>query len=287
MRLSEEIMTTLTAERVLSTGEPARIDSYKIEQFTEANNPWLTEEAWRVHAEGYVDSGFVKPEAVLADGTLPTDIDKSRGDNIDYFLATNAEKPSDRATMRRVSLSPGQSYRDLPAYKLCAGSISPDGEAILAAIPDQARTLKEIAGLAKVRGANPLGIFELLRNGFQESVPGEVWFFGVVSTTLDSLKRQLGEDNFTILGEEVRFKDDRINESVALTPALIGGDKLLDNIMASYYKADSRNQLRLLRNFMFFSAGLKREQMSEEAFGFKQFILRQMAARTATQAVEE
>jgi molybdopterin/thiamine biosynthesis adenylyltransferase len=244
-------------------------------RFTEADNPLLAQAAWRTHARGYLDAGFILPDAIdETTGWLPEDIDKTRGANTDYYLAIDPQKSNEDydATMRKVNLAPGISYKDLPAYGLCENGLSAFGKAQLAQLHAEGVNIKEIGGLA---GRSPMAIYEVIRTAIHDALgKNEAWLFSIVSTTHESLTRNWGSEALTVIGEDTLLDDPRVRKNLYLRPAMLYPDTFNDTLLKAYMEAESpRDRARLQRSFMFFTDGLDESQMSYRVLQARQDIL--------------
>lgn len=256
-----------------------RLDSYRIRDFSETSDYGLAMQARRIHGEGYVAEGFVKPSALDADGMLPADIDKARGDNVRYYLSTgwDVDQSSaftiEGATMRKISIPEGGNLDNLPAYQLCRGYLEPEYADYLESIDDPT-LIKELAALARTRHASPLAVFELFRDALQEAQEsGEVWFFSIVSRTYDTLADNFGSNAIKCIGSPVSFNDERINQGITLVPALVQTDLFIDEIRRSIELSDNvREQKQLRRSFMFFTEGLPANALSDESNELREYI---------------
>lgn len=265
-----------------------RHDHYRIRSGTDMSDPALVEEALQIHAEGYVNMRFVKPEALTPGGVLPGDIDKARGDTVEYFVSSGREVDAgnrlstQRATMRKISIPSGFGIDFLPAYKLCADSLEPKYREYLESIEDPSTSVKEIAALARTKGANPIAVFELLRDALQDAREHEeVWFFSIVSETYDSLVDNFGPHAIKRVGESIAFDDDRIGDGIKLVPALVKTDLFIDEIQRTIMQSsDKRERIRLTRSFMFFTEGLKSEDLSEDSRLFHEHVAAKMQRKS-------
>ncbi len=256
-----------------SIDRPRRRDQYSIKRFTEASDGELAVKAQRVHAEGYLDMDFVVPAALDDDGRLPGDIDKARGENVDYYLASAWALDSDGvlvtqgATMRKVNIPKNGTIDDLPAYRLCKDSLYGAYRELLESTPNPHKHIKEIAALAKSANASPVAIFELLRDAYHEALgKEEVWFFNIVSTTYQSLVDNFGDNALKQIGEPISFDDPRINSEVTLVPAMVVIELFIDEIRESAIcTTDPHERKRLMRSFVFFSEGLSDDQLSDDS----------------------
>lgn len=233
-------------------------DRYLHKSFTEKSDPDLVKTALRIHAAGYLSMGFINRSAITEEGVLAEDIDKTRGENVDYFLTVNPLNSVDFATLRIINIPSNRDYTFLPAYQLCMDKLTDSGLQLLQNVPNQVRSLKEIAALARTKNSSPLSIFESFRNVIQTSIgKNELWFFSIVSSTLDILVHNLGEHSFQVIGEDVAIDDERINPKVRLRPVLFRPDDFLTTMLKDYDAAENpKTKHRILRNFMFFNYGL-------------------------------
>lgn len=268
-----------------------RNDQYVHSTFTEYSDPQAVEQAWRTHATGYRLAGFVNESAITDEGFLSAELDGSRGPNTEYFMAVNPSNPSDVFTIRKDNLPEGGTYRDLPAYKLCADALSADGLAYLDGLADQETRVKEIGALAGSAQSNPLGAHELYRTLIHEAMgKDEVWFFTVVSSTYNSLAKGYGYKNFEPIGEDVQIPDERVNPELWLRPTIVRPDEFIDNILEAYLEAKDRYRhavesgdpraaksalseaARLQRSHVFFTDGVPEDQLSELSAGYKKLF---------------
>lgn len=246
--------------------QSARGDKYFHMHFTEHSDPDLAQEAWRIHAEGYHAMGFVKDEALTPEGFLAEGIDKSRGPNTLYYLGLNPENDYDGATLRKMFIAPGGSYKDHPSYKSCETALSQEGKDLLETLQEQGVSIIEIAAMAKSFEGNPASMHEVIRDAMQAGIKNnEVWFFGLVSKTHDRLQNQWGPDVFTIIGNDVPINDERVTESIALRPCLLYTGVFLDNVLHAYTRAASQHEAKKLRrSFLYYAEGLDEQYMSDE-----------------------
>jgi hypothetical protein len=243
----------------------------------EESYPDIVQEAWRIHARGYLDMGFVTREALTNEGFLHPSIDKARGSNVNYYLAINPECEDDCATMRKVHIPQGRSFRDLPAYKLTQETFYPGALSGFEDLEDQGASIVEIAALAKDTLARNRSVFEIFRETIQEALgKNEAWFFSMVTSTHGALIPRLGAANLRVLGDDVDMSasDSRVAEGVKVRPILVLPDKFNDNILYAYEQATREaDKLRLAKSLIFYTDGLDRSQMSGRVFEARQKIL--------------
>lgn len=246
-----------------------RNDQYIHLKIREEDNPELAHEAWRIHSEGYLNMRFITKNAITTDGYIHEDIDSSRKENTDYYLAINKEGlEDDRATLRKINLKPGETYRDLPAFKLCKDVITEDNIQILDSIANQDQVIKEIAGLARTANSNPNAAYELFRNIYQEALgKNEIWFYSIVSSTYRSLAKNFTADNLKVLGDPIAINDSRVSQDITLVPVILQPDIFTETILKNIKENDtSLSHKRFMRTFLFFTDGLDENRMSPEVY---------------------
>lgn len=254
---------------------PDRQDKYFHMHFTEESDLELAQEAWRIHAEGYYAMGFVTAEAITPEGFLAEGIDKSRGPNTVYFLGLNPENDDDGATLRKMYLSPGGTYKDHPSYQACEDHLYPQGKRLLETLQEQGVAIVEIAAMAKSLSGNPASMHEVIRDAMHAGIANnEVWFFGLVSKTYDSLEKQWGKDAFTVIGDDVPIKDPRVAKSVTLRPGLLYTGTFCDNVLHAYRSARTKQDaLKYRRSFIYYTEGLDDNLMSDDVRAARQEML--------------
>lgn len=285
--MSVQEIVTVAGEQ--STQYPPREDKYSIIKFTETTNPELAELAWEIHDVGYKDdAGFLKKSAVIET------IDKSRGPNTDYYVATNPLKPStDQATLRKINVPEGDTYQALPAYQLCKPNLSAEGIQTLEGLHEQGAQIKEIAAMAKRESASPLAVHELIRDIIQEAQgdKDEVWFFSIVTGTFKSLTDTYGKRNFEVIGADTPIEDSQVKNGIEVRPTIVRPSEFIDNILLDYAdevaKGDAANQValkRFTRSIMFLTEGLTPVQMSEAVLQFRTDVLSAASGALAAKA---
>lgn len=262
---------------------PERQDTFRIQHFTESENPYLALRAQHVHAESFVLARFVKPDALeeLPDPVspdnrpllrLPDDLDRSRGDHITYVLADSKIERRDlltdeiflnSATWRIHDIPEGGNRKDLPAYTLSKGSLYDWGEEYLRVIDENRPQymLREIAALGRSRGSDPEGIFEIIRDGMHQAFENdrhEIWFFSIVDKTYNFLKREFGDQAVLQIGDPVAMDDERVNPNVRLVPVVTDTRRFIRQIYESATSPEGANPyaLQQLKRFRFFTDGL-------------------------------
>lgn len=252
-----------------------RFDRYAVYEFTERENPEAALMARQIHAMGYRDMGFVNDRAFMEDGTLAGDIDKARGDDVDYFLETNPENSDDYATMRIKS----GDVQSLPAFALTKDNLTEEGMSELL----EADIVKEVGALARTPGSSPMMVMEMLRHNIQKAHgKNELWFFSIVSTTFRSLQGQYGDRALRQIGDPVEFDDDRISKGITLVPALFDVDTFLDSVATSALETQDLKQRRILfRTLMYYSEGLDEKYLTQQVQDLRTLISSSMQPKGA------
>ena len=244
--------------------------AYLIRSCTEGSDPSLVAEALRIHAAGYLSMGFLNGEAVTEEGFIHPDIDRSRGETTEYFLAVNSTNAGDCATLRKVRLRPGASMTDFDCYELCRRSLFPEGAAHLARMFSEAQAVVEISALARTPQASPATVWHLLRAAVHDSMARkEVWFFCLVVSTYDSFVSHLGPSFMSVLGRDVAIEDGRVSSDVMLRPVMVDTTSFIDSMLLDYEGAAGRTRSRLERSLLFFSEGLDEKVVSPAAAAFR------------------
>ena len=262
MILGEELRDLAPVAELTELPHP-QADRYVHHHFTEVDEE-LMHRAWRMHAEGYREAGFI----TFTDAEFPPEMDNARGANVDYHIAAEAKNKERGATLREIHIPDGGTFRDLLAFYHTSSVMLPEKVALLERLTEEGYEIKEIAAMGQT-SADPTPIYELLRD-VANSDRGKkvVWLFSIVKSTLyDHMYSTLGQDNFDVLGGEVSLHnddEDGITDKVVLTPAILYPNELLDSMLSSIPKEVDRPavQRRLLKNLVFFAHGLDREQLS-------------------------
>ena len=258
----------MTATYTHSTlaGEP----TYTVRRCNERSNPLMVAEALRIHANGYLSMGFLNNEAVTDEGFIHSDLDRSRGENTDYYIVNNTADVNDCATLRKVRLQPGATIAELDCYELCHRSLYPEAEMQLELLLSSHQPLVEISALARGPEASPAAVWHLLRAAFRDSrVTNEVWFFCLVVSTYGSLASNLGPSFMKIVGDDVSIDDGRVNASVLLRPVIFDTATFLDTMLDDFVRTEGRDRTRLERSLFFFSEGLDESAMSPAVASFR------------------
>lgn len=277
-------MTSIVEERLRT--QPPRLfpDVYFHQHFTEAERPDLALIAQQVKARGYLDAGFVVPEAIIRpQGTLHESIDEARGPNVDYWLARNPDlrRTRDRATLRHYYLASGGSETDFPAYEMCGQYMSPRGKEWLQQRLAEGRLIIEVASMAAEGGHNGRAVYEMLRNSIQKALgKNQTWFFSIVGKSKQSLTDSLGEASFTVLGEPAVMDNPFISRDITLQPVALEPDEAFRGLPELFEKAkwfaasdktgEGRRALaKATRTILFFTDGIGDGVLSSDLAAIK------------------
>ena len=245
-----------------------RGDVYAYASTSERNNPDFAVTARRVHARSYLGEGFINDEAVDETGQVVSDIDKSRGDAVDYYLGFTAEgQPI--STLRTIDAATMDGFEQLPAYTLTKDSLHQESAAFLLKAERQGRPIKEISSFGHVPEVSSAAGFELLRHALQESYGKDhVWFFAMVTENYQKLVYAFGPRAIRRAGDPVSLTDDRIGD-VSLMPAIVDTTHFYDDVKEEITKeADARKRRRMLKYLQNFAAGLEPGALSESVESF-------------------
>lgn len=241
-----------------------RGDIYYYENSTEKSDPITARLARQTHAAGYLDEGFIYETAIGNDGQITPDIDKARGENVEYYVGF-AKGGEPISTLRKISTKEGEGVESLPGYQLCADYLSDEGQLALLEKELEGRPIVEISSFGHVPETTPLAGLELLRNVLQESYgTNEVWFFTMVTEKYKTLVNMFGPRVVRRIGEEVSIVDERVN-NIALTPVLFDTTSFFDNIKEGAIDevANVRKRKRYIGSLRYFARGLSNDSLSE------------------------
>jgi hypothetical protein len=257
---------------VLVSVDSSTQPTYIIRKCTEQSDPALVAEALRIHAAGYLSMGFLNNGALTEEGFIHSDIDRSRGETTEYYLAYNSALAAYCATLRKVRLRPGASIDEFDCYDLCRGSVSPDAAARLTQVrSSESQPVAEISALARTAEASPGAVWHLLRAAVQDGVArSEFWLFCIVASTYDILARHMGTGFMRVLGGDVTIDDGRVNSDVVLRPVAVDAAALLDAMLVDHERADGRARACIERSLLFFSEGLDDSILSPAVTAFRE-----------------
>lgn len=253
-----------------------QIERYYIETFSEVENPEGALRAQQIQGESYVAAGFVYPSALDQWGRLDETLDRSRGPNITYKLATAidadpSDTQKDQASLRINSIPTGGRLDDLTEYKYCKNVMSIETELSLRQLIAERGTesVKGIAALSKTNEAHPTAPFELIRDILQEAIrdeTNETWLITFARPAYEAIKKNFGDRAMHQIAEPVAVDvgDDRTNDELRLVPCVIRPCEVLDGLVQDIREeTDDRRRMSLVRSLYFVADGLKEEEMSQ------------------------
>lgn len=241
-----------------------RGDRYRYLASTEQDSPNDALLARQIHAKSYLGEGFILNEAIDEMGQVIPDIDKARGETVEYYLGFSKEAHP-VSTLRKVSVEDGYSITSLPGYQLCGELLHSEGKRALQEAELQGRPVKEISSFGHIPEESALAGLELLRHTLQEAHgTDEVWFFTMVTQKYQTLVNIFGPRAVQKIGREVALNDPRIGD-VSLTPALVDTTTFFDDIKESIvHEPDARKRQRLLGSLRNFAKGMDKSKFSDE-----------------------
>jgi hypothetical protein len=282
-------MSSLESESHYNFNMPPRADEYDVMHYDNQTSPAMVLLAKQIQAQSYVDSRFVKSDA-LVDATegakiLSSDIDTPVKIEVDssryrteYAIAVKKDNP-DLNPLTGTMATWKKYYAPLdalPAYQFCKPHLYPIGEMYLRYFDqDPHSQLVEIEALAKTKNAKSRAIFELIRNELQRAAgEGEVWYFSIVDKTFKTFVENWGPTAILQLGEPKRLVHPNVYEDVRLVPAALDVDRFLRNMANDILAPGNGHVEKQLASFIFFSEGLSNNQLGEELVQFKIEALR-------------
>ena len=263
----------------------ARGDLYYHEVGYEDIDPDVVLRARQTHAIGYhQDMGFVDEKAVALDGTLLPDIDKARGPNVRYYLATDPENNANKATIRVVNLTQGQSTEDLPGYGLTEHVMYSGAREHLSSVRPE--KLKEIAALAKTSRIAAIGLFEIMRAAVQDAEEDDTWMMAFVDTTRKSLEARFGPGAFHLLGDVVHIEDERVDgEKVEIRPVMMRPGEFYQTMWETASSTSNvisdKTKRRVGETLLFFTNGVPLDQLHEDVANWREETITSLGALAA------
>lgn len=168
---------------------------------------------------------------------------------------------------------------DLPGYQMSRDYIDSDVSDALESMEDADKRLKEITALAGTQESTPLAVFELIRDEMHASIgKREVWFYSIVSTTLDSLAENLGTKAMQKVGDPVPIDNPWVQEKIRLVPVVTDVDTFIRDIYdAAMSESQPRLKAKQLRSFLFYSEGLGSDKLDADLALAREDLLTQFA----------
>jgi hypothetical protein len=245
----------------------SRIDIYKYERFAEHTNQELVLLARQLHARSYKGEDFIHDEAVDEDGTMADDMDKARGDSVNYYIGYDPtqEGSTPVSTLRKISLRGDQTIEYLPGYQLSKAELYDEEREWLASVAP--RRIKEISSFGHTPESPATAGLELLRTVLQDSVgSNEIWFFTMVSEKYDTLVKLFGPTAVRKIGEAVPMDDHRVAD-ISLVPAIVDTSLFFQQVYESAVEETiPAKRRRQITNLTYFTEGLTESQMGSDVF---------------------
>lgn len=220
---------------------------------SDVEHPGISSEARRLHAAGYHAAGFISADLVDASGCISTEVDKTVGRDVRFYVAVDPRSDTNRATARVVL--PFESYTDLPGYELCQGRLSDAGEELLS-YWSRAGLVAEFSALSSTGAASARGILEVIRRMVHDGMHrGEVWFATLVVGTYESLIAKLGTRCMEVVGPDIPLAGPGIAAGLTLRPIVVMPQQVAAAIrLDGDESADPIQRRRLYRFAEFFEA---------------------------------
>lgn len=241
-----------------------RGDQYHYARSTERGDPRATLLARQVHAKSYLGEKFIFEEAVDEHGQVASDIDKARGEAVDYYTGFD-DMGEAVSTLRKICPIETIGLESLPGYSLCENTLSDEGKRILLNASTAGRPVREISSFGHIPEVRPQAGLELLRHVLQEAYgTDEFWFFTMVTKKYQALVHLFGPQAVRRIGEEIHMDDERVGD-VSLTPAVVDTTTFFDDIAQGILnESNAHKRLRMLMALKNFTEGLNREALSDD-----------------------
>jgi hypothetical protein len=267
-------------------------ERYVISQFYERDNPEGAILAQQIQGESYVAAGYVYPSALDELGRLQPELDRSRGDNVEYYLATPKQlemSPANMGSLRVITIPDGGTLEDLAAYRYSKAILSDDVEAMLQSFIAEQGTqgVKEICALAMTNEATPLVSFELLRDITQAAIRAksdERWLITFTAHAHGVFLRRYGASVMQQVGDPVPVDvgDERTSDELRLIPTLIHPGQLLENVLHDIKTTlHTTERMRLSNTLVFMADGLDEDSLSADVLEYIQRIKETKQQRVA------
>lgn len=232
--------------------------TYDIVRFTESTDPVNAFVVQQMQGESYESAGYIYTAARQLDGRLIEEIDKTRGDNVAYYLAKNSaiENPhDDSASLRFVQIREQGDLNDLPSYRYSSNSLFPEVKEGLEShfARHGHESIREISALAKTRTAGHEVAYALLRSVIHESMENTIeherWLMRLAPKAHVALTRYFGERVVAPAGELVEVDNDGeyVPSRLRLQPSVVNPKTVLDGIATSIMSDEMDSKTRAMR----------------------------------------
>ncbi|HEV7951790.1 MAG TPA: hypothetical protein VGO98_00225 [Candidatus Saccharimonadales bacterium] len=258
-------------------------ERYTVEQFYERDDPAGALLAQQMQGESYVAAGYVYASALDEYGRLQPELDRSRGDNVRYYLALPKDpeiNPRNMGSLRVITIPEGGSLNDLAAYRYSQGLLSPDTDVMLQDMVKHngRESVREVCALALTKEATSLASFELLREITQAAIrekSDEKWLITFTSRAHNVFLKRYGSRVMQQVGSPVPVDvgDDRTSDDLRLVPTLIHPGQLLENILEDIKSTNSlAEKTRLSSTLVFMADGLDGDDISPVVREYTSYI---------------
>jgi hypothetical protein len=217
-----------------------------------------------VHAISYLGEKFIFEEAIDEHGQVVSDIDKARGEAVDYYIGFDDGHEA-VSTLRKIRPIETIGLESLPGYLLCEDTLSDEGRSLLLHASLTSRPVREISSFGHIPEVRAQAGLELLRHVLQESYgTDEFWFFTMVTKKYQALVHLFGPQAVRKIGDEIHMDDARVGD-VSLTPAVVDTTSFFDDIAQGILaETNAHKRLRMLMSLKNFTEGLDRETLSDD-----------------------
>lgn len=237
---------------------------YTIRRFTESSDRAGAIRAQQIQGESYMRDGFIRPGALENDGRLPHDLDRYRGWNVEYLLATRRERPDnlrDQGSVRVVHIPDTGRLSYLPAYRYAGNTLTreADEQLKLHYAAYGSAGVCEIAVLTRTVRSHPVVELELIRALLHDewSRPRpRIWLVAFTDLSYRSVGDNFGAATVRRCGSPVTIGvgDHRMPAPIRLTPAVVDPCIVLDTMMDEILSTDdARTHATLMRTLRFLS----------------------------------
>lgn len=236
------IEQTIPSSNGLVGSQNDTVSDFVVSRFTEDDFPEGAQQAQRIHAESYFDSGYVDRSSIGEDGCLLPELDTSRGTNVEYYLGRVASRHGghDWVSLRRKSIPFGGDVGDLSAFQNSRPHLYVGEELLLRNHVEQhgLSSLVEIGALAKTKNAPSSASMRLVRRAVLDAAygnPHEKWLILFAKPAYESMRRFFGPRIARQVGEEissVREGSRYVNPRLNFIPSVIEPALVIDTLAA-------------------------------------------------------
>lgn len=242
---------------------------FEIVSCTERSNPQAAFRAQQIQGESYVASGFVHESGLDEYGRLQPELDRSRGDNVAYYLATSKRDSHVQAAVRVVGVPEGGTLHDIAAYRHSVNVMRPEYREFIEQYEQRMDgKVQEVAALSNTGGPASVGSFELIREVFQRAIRDDspnLWIITFAPVAYKSIRNRFGDRVVECISAEsieVDKGDNRTSSELRLTPVVVQTDKVLDNLLLSIEEAPSaRHAVPFAATLHFMADGLGEDEL--------------------------